>query len=519
MILLKKKKILILITAIFSSVIIACSNTTSSDNNTTPSDTEEIVYNTNTGTAQWATTLEAPAPSGGYSDFKGIAVDTSGNIFAGGDINGTGTFNFGNSVTINGTTSSRNFVLVKYNSNGEAQWAKTWFDAPDSTYQIIYDIDTDQDGNIYITGSVPGSATPYKFSNTVSITINNSLNRNFFIAKFNSSGTALWAKTINTATEESTGYSIATDNNGNVYASSYNGNASTYNFGNGVSYTSLGYSQSFIIKYSTEGVPQWAKGPTSGTSQVVYHSVDCDSSGNVFTVGYINGTSSIDFGDGISLSGVNASRNILLVKYDTSGTAKFAKTLTVAPGMSWLDGISIDKRNGNIYAVGSIGGTGEFGFENSITAQVTNGSSNYNGILLKFDSNGVAQFASVLADAKSKNQKFNRIDVDSNGYIFLTGFCTDSDTFDFGNSVTGLSPESGNNPFVAKYNSSGIAQFVKFQTVRPDSCKYNSLAVHSDGKLYIGGYLNSTGLFNFGDSITAEGVVNSNTNHFIVEFK
>ena len=50
---------------------------------------------------------------------------SDGSVYAAGCIDGTGTYNFGNSVTAAGTYSGYNIVLVKYNSSGVAQWART----------------------------------------------------------------------------------------------------------------------------------------------------------------------------------------------------------------------------------------------------------------------------------------------------------------------------------------------------------------------------------------------------------
>ncbi|WP_010262715.1 SBBP repeat-containing protein, partial [Treponema primitia] len=62
---------------------------------------------------QWARTVTAGADS---SYFTSIAVDGSGNVYAAGYQQGTGTFTYGTGVNVTGTAISSNVVLVKYNA-------------------------------------------------------------------------------------------------------------------------------------------------------------------------------------------------------------------------------------------------------------------------------------------------------------------------------------------------------------------------------------------------------------------
>ena len=55
-------------------------------------------YNSS-GVAQWAQTVTAGSRS---SDFNSVSVASDGSVYAAGYISGTGTYNFGNSVTATG---------------------------------------------------------------------------------------------------------------------------------------------------------------------------------------------------------------------------------------------------------------------------------------------------------------------------------------------------------------------------------------------------------------------------------
>jgi hypothetical protein len=63
------------------------------------------------GTAQWAQTVSTGTSS---SSFSSVAADASGNIYAAGYVNGSGTYTFGAGITASGSSGSSNAVLVKY---------------------------------------------------------------------------------------------------------------------------------------------------------------------------------------------------------------------------------------------------------------------------------------------------------------------------------------------------------------------------------------------------------------------
>jgi hypothetical protein len=52
-------------------------------------------------------------------------------VYAAGSINGTGICDFGEGITATGTVNSDNAVLVKHDSSGKAQWARTVTASPD----------------------------------------------------------------------------------------------------------------------------------------------------------------------------------------------------------------------------------------------------------------------------------------------------------------------------------------------------------------------------------------------------
>jgi hypothetical protein len=75
-----------------------------------------------------------------------VAVDDSGNVFSAGCFRGT----FSDQGVVVTSTGQVDVILLKYNKDGILQWAKT---GGGVSTDIAYGVDTDAEGNVYITGA------------------------------------------------------------------------------------------------------------------------------------------------------------------------------------------------------------------------------------------------------------------------------------------------------------------------------------------------------------------------------
>lgn len=117
-----------------------------------------------------------------------VAVDSNNNVYAGGSF--PNSVQFGSTVLYSGTGSQ--LYLVKYAPNGTCLWAKTTGFGTNG-YTTVRSITTDEIGNVYTAGLAYASAI--NFDNN--ITINNLGNLGaFFVTKYNSQGTTIWAKGV-----------------------------------------------------------------------------------------------------------------------------------------------------------------------------------------------------------------------------------------------------------------------------------------------------------------------------------
>ncbi len=75
----------------------------------------------------------------------------------------------------------------------------------------------------------------------------------------------------------------------------------------------------------------------------------------------------MNFGNGVTATETFSGENIVLVKYDSSGVASWAQTVTGGTGASSFTSVSVAS-DGSVYAAGFISGTGTYNFGNGVTA-------------------------------------------------------------------------------------------------------------------------------------------------------
>jgi hypothetical protein len=173
-----------------------------------------------------------------------IAVDSNDFIYVVGN-----TFSIG--------SESSNIMLVKYNNLGEQIWNHTLIT---NCTDVGYGIAVDNLDNIYISG----------------VTNYSSKYGDVFIAKFNSFGTQIWNKTWGTNNFDC-GYSIALDQDGNIYVTGTAG-ATDYNEGGDL----------LLLKYNNSGEFQWARKTDHFDSMDCGYGITINSSNEIYITGEIH---------------------------------------------------------------------------------------------------------------------------------------------------------------------------------------------------------------------------------------
>jgi hypothetical protein len=510
----------------------------------------------------WATNLG----SNSTDTLSSIASDPDGNYYIlGGFRNSTFTINNFSSVsgTINvtpfGTLDNSTGVnddifIVKYNAAGTAVWATSVNGGGDDQSRSIT---VDSSGNVYITGTSNSALTINSYVNVSSGKVNVTPFATLspigvydaYLIKFDTNGQAQWATNVASTSRNEEGIGLCTDAAGNIYMTGFS-NALTsiqINSYNGVSagnivLTNFGLLpipsgfDSFVIKYNTAGQVQWATNIRDVSSNNFTTDITCDSAGNLYVIGYFSSSSGGVFNSFVSSGGSGAPINLstfgslstggsrqftFIAKYDTLGQVQWATSIIAADNGS----ITIDNA-GNIYATMGIylnQASTTINSWGSVIAGVINvtpyadlpvytypGAPPTSGVLVKYNSNGIVQWATVLTgNNNTQLWGVSANPIDTNNNICIVG-STQSDplTINNQNGVSGgtlsLSPygtlarvtSTTFNVFIAKYDTNGIAQWVTNMSNTQSMSSNLAISVDKDNNVGVAGIYNSTEIIN-----------------------
>ena len=365
-------------------------------------------------------------------------VDSYGNVYVTGIYVGTTTI-----YNLDGTTfktlelpSSGNLLIVKYNPDGTPSWV-TYIGG---SFDNGYEISVDSNGNVYVTGDYGGTGTIYNLDGTTFKTLPDSGTSNAFIVKYTTLGVVSWATYIDGNTNNIWLTEIFVDSNGNVYVTgNYNGTATIYNL-DGTTFKTLpasGIYTGFIVKYTTLGVASWA---TYIDGNTYLSGISVDSNGNVYVIGYYEGTATIysqsegtvtnySQSEGTAtnysqseapfktLPDSSSDSNAFIVKYNPDGVPSWATYIDGNTGDIGLSGISVDS-NGNVYVIGYYdSGTATIYNANGTPFKTLPDSGTSNAFIVKYTTLGVVSWATYI----DGNTYLTGISVDSNGNVYVIG--------------------------------------------------------------------------------------------------
>lgn len=198
------------------------------------------------GTLQWSNCLFDTVGSSYLDTGEGISIDSSGNIYIVG-------YAYSSTTSIIG-------ILAKYNSSGVLQWQVQLSDAYATTQTIHYGVKADSSGNVYVVGKGRNSSAASTLS----------------LSKYNSSGTYIsGAQILDAGSSHGTlGYGVDVDSSGNVYVSGY-GTTST----NSLTAFIAKYNSSLTLQW------QRTLQDTNSSPVTYGYRLKIDSSNNLFFVG------------------------------------------------------------------------------------------------------------------------------------------------------------------------------------------------------------------------------------------
>ena len=333
-----------------------------------------------------------------------------------------------------------------------------------------------------------------------------------FLVKYDANGNVIWAKRAGGSNEDRA-YSVTTDISGNVYVTGFFASP-TITFGT-FTLTNFGFTTDiFIVKYDSNGSALWAHNVGGSTGQGdIGESIATDVLGNVYIAGeFYNHT--ITFGSNTFINADNSGMysDIFLAKYDTNGNLIWAKN---AGGADNENGSSISTDvAGNIYL------TGEFS-----SPTITFGSTtliNSGGFYIaKYDLNGNVVWARTTTGYLYSSGRSVATDVSKNAYVTGvfggTTIVFGSDTlinFDVSGIITDM--------FVVKYDSIGNVIWVRKAggnyDVMGQSISTNTSLASNALSIYVTGRIEGTSIIFDTDTISVPSVGNDPDILFIVEY-
>lgn len=313
------------------------------------------------------------------------------------------------------------------------------------------DIQVDAAGNVYMTGFFQGSVDFDPGSG--SQLLNASGLSNAFITKWTSTPSHSWSRSIQ-SDDANEGHALVVDGSGNVYVTGrFEGTADFDVTGGGMSITSSGGYDIFVMKIAASGSLAWVK-TIGGTGTDEGNGIAIDASGNVYVCGYFNGT--VDFDPGASTTDLtsNGGMDAFILKLNGSGNFVWAKSFG-STGSDNATAVSIDGNDPVV--VGNYWYTVDFD-PNAGTTELTS-AGNSDIFMVKLTSSGSFDWAKGIGG----NQADEAFAVDiSSGTIFVGGEFKGVCDFNPSGATSNLDAGAYTDGFVATYTSGGgILLFAK----------------------------------------------------------
>ncbi len=414
---------------------------------------------------------------GSSEDFiNSITHDNNGNILVTGKFMNTIYFN----QTLHLKTAAGQFdgFIAKYDGQGKVKWVKEFGSVLEDAG---VNLACDNEGNIYIAGNFRSETIDFG-----PIALSGDGVDKAFIAKINSAGKIVWAKTITQGIANSKPVGIAV-NNGLVFLSATFDNGDI-TIGN-KTLKNLGKTDIFYAAYSSEdGSLKWAN--TAGRSENDYaETVAVDKSGNC----YLSGRAYATFGQEINIGShkfkASNNYNSFVAKFDMQGNLIWVKHMK-GKGGAFIDGIDVSE-NGDVYVCG-FHGKGVHTIIDTLYSSKSEG----NQFLVKISPDGKQKWIKIFPFEMIG--RINGIDIDKHSNCYIGGFLGGKALFDT-IMITDANISLYKN-FICKVNKNGKVLMAKSFGENVNTKAINMLAVDNNENCFISGNYNHRSI-KFGEHI------------------
>jgi hypothetical protein len=311
---------------------------------------------------------------------------------------------------------------------------------------------------------------------------------------------------------------VATDTQGNVYITgNFSGTVIFDGTGGTDSQTSANFT-TFLTKYNANGSYAYTKtvDASAGGASVSSNSVATDNLGNVYIVGYFQGTVVFD-GVGGSDSQTAANQSGFITKYNANGSYAYTKTFDTSASGSSAYAFSVTTDTlGDAYVAGFFSGTVVFSGTGGTDSQT---SANFTTFLTKYNANGSYAYTKTFdASASSAAARGFAVATDPLGDAYVAGYFSGTVVFD-GVGGTDSQTSANDEAFLTKYNANGSYAYTKtFDTSASASAAYPSgVVADSQGNVYMTGQFSGTTVFD--GTGGSDSQTSANYNSFLTSFQ
>lgn len=374
----------------------------------------------------WSWTLQMGET--GKSIFNSsLFVDTTGNLYIAGTTNANLAACAGVPGACGGASSAGayDYFITKYNSSGAWQWTQQL----GSTGNYIYGatVAVDGSGNVYVGGITTGALDC--LSGVSGSCGASTSGYDFFVSKYNSSGTFLWTKELGSiAGSNGQNLSLVTDSSNAVYvAGSTAANLLTCSgvrgTCGGAGSVSTGLKDAVITKYDASGSWVWTKqlGETGKTTSVYASTSTSLATGAVLIAGSTTGLLSACGGASGNCGGSTSqgSADAFVLEYDLAGNYQFAIQLGQTSKSAVVYGLGVNS-SGSIFVSGQT--SANLVSCNGVSGPCSGSAQGTQDLfLMKFNSSGVWIGTTQFGETATTSAP-NYLSLDSLGNVFVAGY-------------------------------------------------------------------------------------------------
>ena len=400
--------------------------------------------------------------SKGYVNTLRFHIDKSGNHLVPMGINDSTDVDPGPGTSYFHPGPGNKSILVKYDSLGGLIWARAITGNTTADEATIRDLNSDEDRNIYITGSFSGTVDFDPGAGSANLTASGV--QDFFICKYDSNGNYLWGHRFGSpggVGQIEAGHGIGVDSLGACYVTGFIRGTTDFDPGPGtVNLTPIGTKTTFLMKLSTAGTYEWAFLLENGQSRDI---VVNEAGSSTIVAEYFN-TIDVDPGPGTQNIDGGANLSLLVAQYDASGNLVWAQTEGGASPSAHIQaqGIEYDM-DGNVVVSGRFREWVDFDPGSGYSLFSAIGS--YDCFIAKYDAAGNFSWATHLGSPQI--QEATGIDTDLSGNVYSIGFFYEFLTLDTLVGGDTLPGRAGGliTPYVVKFSPAGSNIWAfKFET-------------------------------------------------------